>query len=130
MRKVIIIIIVVILAALGAYGGFEIRGQAMAKNIMKEYNQIMAVDLDRLADGNYRGRFDDFLQAVDLDVKVKDHRIVGVTVNSQRCGKGYEAREVVDRIIKEQSVSVDVVSGASASSRCIMIAAYKALTEQ
>jgi len=46
----------------------------------------------------------------------------------QHCGPGYEAKEVLDRIVAAQSPQVDVVTGATGSSRCLMAAVHRALT--
>ncbi len=75
----------------------------------------------------YPGSFGDFLVAVDLEVTVKDHRIAGITIKKQLCGKGYEAHDMIGRIIRAQSARVDAVAGASGSSKCIMIAVDRAL---
>jgi uncharacterized protein with FMN-binding domain len=64
---------------------------------------------------------------VDLDVTVKEHRIENVTIKKQSSGKGYEATETTQRIVNAQNPKVDVVTGATLSSKCIMVAAYKAL---
>ncbi|MGB7055012.1 MAG: FMN-binding protein [bacterium] len=51
-------------------------------------------------------------------------------MTEQRSGPGYEALETIDRIIGAQSPNVDVVSGATGSSKSIMIAVQNALTRK
>jgi uncharacterized protein with FMN-binding domain len=89
---------------------------------------IEDVDLTQIADGVYSGEFGDFLVDVKLEVTIKAHQITGINIVDQRSGPGYEAREVVDRIIVAQSPKVHAVTGATGSSRCIMIAVQRALT--
>lgn len=67
--------------------------------------------------------------SVNLEVTVKDHRIVEIDIKEQDCGPGYEARETVDRILEAQSPRVDAVTGATGSSMCIMIAVHRALRQ-
>ena len=89
---------------------------------------IEDVDLTQTEDGVYAGEFGEFLVDVKLEVTVKDHQITGIEIIEQRAGPGYEALETIDRIIEAQSPNVDVVSGATGSSKSIMIAVQKALT--
>lgn len=89
---------------------------------------IEDVDLTQTENGVYVGEFGEFLVDVKLEVTVKDHQITGIEIIEQRAGPGYEALETIDRIIEAQSPNVDVVSGATGSSKSIMIAVQKALT--
>lgn len=126
MKKIKIIAVSLVLVILGAVGFFFGRYQQMASTINAEYLKVQNVDLSKIPDGVYPGTFGDFLVAVDLEVTVKDHRIAGITIKKQDCGPGYEAREIVDRIIRAQNVKVDAVTGATGSSKCIMIAVDRA----
>jgi uncharacterized protein with FMN-binding domain len=89
---------------------------------------IEDVDLTLIEDGVYAGEFGEFLVDVKLEVTVMDHEITGIEIIEQRAGPGYEALETIDRIVEAQSPNVDVVSGATGSSKSIMIAVQKALT--
>jgi len=53
--------------------------------------------------------------------------VIGIV--DQDAGCGYEAREVVGRIIEAQSPRVGVESGATSSSRATMVATYRVLSE-
>ncbi|MGD9379779.1 MAG: FMN-binding protein [candidate division WOR-3 bacterium] len=88
---------------------------------------IEDVDLTQIEDGVYAGEFGEFLVDVKLEVTVMDHEITGIEIIEQRAGPGYEALETIDRIVEAQSPNVDVVSGATGSSKSIMIAVQKAL---
>ncbi|MGE5604768.1 MAG: FMN-binding protein [Bacteroidota bacterium] len=127
MKKIKIIVVSLVLVILGAVGFFFVRYQQMANTINAEYRKAQDIDLGKIADGVYPGTFGDFLVAVDLEVTVKDHRITGIAIKKQDCGPGYEALETVDRIIQAQNVRVDAVTGATGSSKSIMIAVGRAL---
>ena len=91
--------------------------------------QIPDIDLNRIDDGQYTGAAlyhdDVYTLAVDVD----SHRITKVQVLSSE-GDRYdvEALPVLDRVIDEQRLSVDAVSGATRSSKLYLIAIYNALT--
>ncbi len=127
MKKLKIIAVTLVLAILIAGGGLFLRMKQMAETISNEYIKVEEADLSKIADGVYPGTFGDFLVSVDLEVTVKDHRIAGIIIKKQDCGPGYEALETVDRIIEAQNLRVDAVTGATGSSKTIMIAVGRAL---
>lgn len=114
------------LAAAGIYGGLVI----LANNTQAAYAKIEPVDLALLKDGVYNGKAGGFICSMDLDVSVKGRRITDIKVNRQVNGGGkYQAQGMTDRIVKAQSVEVDTVSGATLTSKTILVAVYKALTD-
>jgi uncharacterized protein with FMN-binding domain len=117
---------VVIIVILGI--AYSLRFRQMVKRIDSVI--IEDIDLKQIADGMYAGEFEDFLVKAQLEVTVQDHRITNIRIIDQRSSGGHEALEIIDRIIKAQSPKVDVVSGATGSSRCIMIAVQNALKGQ
>ena len=119
-------IVVVILAV--AFIFFRVRYNKMVEVI--DSVELSSIDLAQIEDGVYRGEFGEFLVSVTLDVTVEEHTITGIEIIEQNSGPGYEAHEVIDRIIQAQSPDVDAVTGATGSSKCIMIAVQKALQTQ
>ena len=105
---------------------FFFRAQHMVKVI--DSAVIQDVDLSQIKDGVYAGEFGEFLVDVKLEVTVQDHQMTKIEIIAQRSGPGYEALATIDRIIEAQSPNVDVVSGATGSSKSIMLAVQKALT--
>jgi uncharacterized protein with FMN-binding domain len=118
--------LVIIIAV--AYIFFRMRFNKMVDVI--ESVEIVTIDLEQIEDGVYPGEFGEFLISVELEVTVKDHKITHIEIIEQNSGEGYEAREVIDRIIQAQSPKVDAVTGATGSSKCIMIAVQNALQKQ
>ena len=126
MKKVLIIVgAVAVVCAAGAFI-FSLKLHAMMK-FFTEYS-IKNVDFTAVPDGAYHGQCGAFLVAAEIEAKVRDHRVSDIRILKQRCGKGYDGRLVVDRVLKEQTLNVDAVAGATASSRCILIALERALT--
>jgi uncharacterized protein with FMN-binding domain len=87
-------------------------------------------DLTQTADGTYRGRYDLSGTPVDvtLDVIIQNGEITKIEIVRHFCSPiGKKAEKITDRIIERQSLDVDVVSGATASSKAILKAVENAL---
>ena len=127
LKTVCIVIAVLLAIAIAAVAAFKMRYKKMAANLTAEYNNITVCDTAKIPDGVYEGSFKDFLVNVKVSVEVKKHRIKNVTIKEQFAGKGYEALDTTERIVKAQNPKVDTVTGATGSSMGIMIAAHRAL---
>ena len=128
LKKIGIVVAVIVLVIVCIIGAFSIRFQSMTNNFKQQFESIKPIDLTKVADGVYAGSFSDFLVSVKVKVTVKRHRITEVKVVEQKCGPGYEALDTTNRIVKAQSPKVDAVTGASGTSKVIMIAVHRALT--
>ena len=96
------------------------------------YKSLTAVmpDLNLVGDGVYRGIYDLTGTPVKatLDVNIQDNRIISIKIiehNSSPIGK--KAEKIIDKVIEFQILDVDVVSGATASSKTILKAVENAL---
>ena len=89
---------------------------------------ITSPDLGGIADGNYRGSSKVGPVKVTLDVSMQGHAITAIQLIQHRNGRGKKAEAIVPKIIEAQSLNVDVISGATASSKAILLAAENALT--
>jgi uncharacterized protein with FMN-binding domain len=99
----------------------------MYSSIQSAYDSIAPLDLSELPDGVYKGKAGEFIISVELEVTVLDHRITEINILSQVCGNNYKALDTISRIIDEQSATVDAVTGATMSSKSIMVATHEAL---
>ena len=87
-------------------------------------------DMEGKNDGVYRGIYDlsGTPVKVTLDVTVQDQNITAVNIIKHICSPiGKKAEKIVERIIEQQSLDVDVVSGATGSSMAILKAIENAL---
>ena len=93
--------------------------------------QIPNVDLTTLSDGRYRGQFTHHGNLYETEVVVEGQRIQDVLV-IHSAGDDYDrsALEVLDRVIEQQSLQVDCVSGATKSCKLYLITIYKALSRE
>ena len=87
-------------------------------------------DLTLIADGMYRGYYD--LSStpikVTLDVRVQNQKVTGIEIVDHSCSPiGKKAEKIIDSITERQSLDVDVISGATASSKAILKAVENAL---
>jgi len=87
-------------------------------------------DLSPVADGVYRGSYDlkgTPVEAV-LDVSVSNNRITKIEIIKHLCSPiGKKAEKIIDAVIERQSLEVDAVSGATASSKTLLKAVENAL---
>jgi uncharacterized protein with FMN-binding domain len=85
------------------------------------------LDFTAIPDGTYRGSEDASIVKATVEVTVKDHIITNAKIISHQNGKGKPAEVIVDDFVKNNSVAVDTISGATLSSYVLKKAAYNAL---
>ncbi len=91
--------------------------------------QIGSVDLDLVADGTHRGDFTYGEFTYIVDVVVLDHRITEIVVVANRDSTHAKMAEgVLDTVVSEQRTDVDVVAGATTTSKALLKAVENALT--
>lgn len=64
---------------------------------------------------------------VEVEVEVKDHKIVNINLLKHECGTGKPAESILDEMVKNNTDDADVVSGATVSSKTLRNAVNKAL---
>lgn len=126
----LIIIIVVVIIAFAGILGFKKQYEQLMNDVEKEYALIDDFDLSKIKDGEYTYRYGKIPVIADVKVIVRDNEIMSITMIEQSSGPGYEALEVIDRILIQQKPDVVAVTGATTSSKVIMIAVKKALMEE
>ena len=97
-----------------------------------EYKSIVAQmpDLTKLNDGIYRGIYDlsGTPVKVTLDVNIQKNRILNIEIVEHNCSPiGKKAENIIKNVIEKQSLEIDAVSGATASSKTILKAIENAL---
>ena len=96
------------------------------KRAVKE-TAISEIDISNIPDGVYVGEYDvDFIYA-KVEVTVQNKVITNIDILEHKNGRGKPAEIVADRIIEEQKIEVDAVSGATNSSTVIKKAVENAL---
>jgi uncharacterized protein with FMN-binding domain len=99
--------------------------------------QIGDVDLSRVADGVYEGRYQHSRWDYSVRVSVKDHRITAVSMldgKKSLMGQftnmvtGKYTDELAARVASQGTLKVDTVSGATVSQKALLKAIENALT--
>jgi uncharacterized protein with FMN-binding domain len=84
--------------------------------------------LNTLKDGLYTGTYAAFPVKVTAEVTVSGHRITAVRLLEHRNGQGKAAETLLGKIVENQSLELDAVSGATYSSLVLLKAVELALS--
>ena len=120
MKKLLIALIIFILFMI-------ISCQVIANNAVKSIDSRPIVDIKDVKDGVYFAKEETPLVSVEVNVTVKDKRIVDIALLRHENGKGEKAEEMIPEMIKNNTSEVDIVSGATLSSKVIRAAVRNAL---
>ena len=85
------------------------------------------LNISDVSDGVYIGEYDVNFVYAKVEVTVKAGVITNIDILEHKNGRGSRAEVVVDRIVEEQKIEVDAVSGATNSSTVIKKAVENAL---
>jgi uncharacterized protein with FMN-binding domain len=92
--------------------------------------QALLPDMNNKADGLYNGNY--ILSGtpvkVDLNVTVQNNKIAAINIIKHTCSPiGKKAEKITGKVIEQQSLNVDAISGATGSSKAILKAVENAL---
>jgi uncharacterized protein with FMN-binding domain len=124
MKIIRLIGIVLIILFIGIFISYQWIDHNLKQLLIEDVDTI---DLNQIDDGVYTGKSSTFPIEVEVLVEVTNHTITNIDVIKHINGQGSEAINIVDRVIEQNSVDVDVISGASYSSHVILNAISDAL---
>ena len=104
----------------------------MNKEMEKAKNELMLVedpDLSKVEYGIYRGKVETMLVKAEVEVSVKNHKIISISIIKHENGKGKPAEAIVDAIVKDNSTDVELIAGATMSSLVIRAAVIDAVNK-
>lgn len=95
----------------------------------KAVNQIELTNIaiKNIADGEYEGEYDVGYIYAKVTVSVKQGKLKNITILEHQNERGKPAESIITKMLKEQKIEVDAVSGATNSSKVIMKAVENAL---
>lgn len=125
-RKILLAVLVVILLLVAA--AVIVFTQSGKKLEALADIPIQAIDLSAIPDGDYEGSYQTFPVAAEVKVTVQDHRMIAIDLIKHTNGQGQAAEAIPDRVLEAQSLQVDTISGATYSSKVILLAIQDALT--
>lgn len=102
---------------------FISRGLSSGMNLV-----INDVELSSLNDGIYNGKYDAGRWTNEMNVTIKDHKIIKIDVVKDVSFSKPEVTEaIISTVIENQNIKVDVVSGATVTSKAYLKAMENAL---
>jgi len=108
--------------------------QVAMKKIESNLNGLMAleladIDLEKAKDGIYTGSYSALPVAAEVKVTLEEHRIVSIELIEHKHGQGANAVILPEIVVQAQSLDVDLVAGATYSSKVILKAIEDALLQ-
>lgn len=121
-KKIGILLLVVVI-------GFSIYFAVVFSGMEEELNavKVSEVDLNWIEDGLYTGKAEAGLITVEVEVEVKENRINDIKLVKHDNWRGEPAEAILPNIIEKQSLEVDTISNATASSKVILKAIENSL---
>lgn len=117
-RFLIILGVIVLVFILIAAGGVFYITRGLDEGAKLAVNPV---DPSSVSDGVYHGRYASGRWTNELDVTVKDHKISGIKIiKDVAFPKPEWAQQLFDRVIEKQNTDVEVISGATVTSRAYL----------
>lgn len=115
-KKKIISVIILLFLLIGLIcGAVYLKNVADYKRAIGE-TTFDEIDIADVSDGIYIGEYDVNFIYAKVEVTVEDGEIVSINILEHRHERGKAAEKVIEKIIEEQKIDVDAVSGATNSS--------------
>lgn len=89
--------------------------------------RLEGIEVSQVRDGDYTGECDAGIIAAKVLVKVRGHQIMDIQVIEHRTGRGAPAEALTSKVIAQQTLKVDAITGATSSSKVIIKAIEDAL---
>lgn len=121
--KIVGAILIVFVIFIGAMGYYITRGLESGKELV-----IGDVDVSVLSDGSYVGKNEAGRFSNEVKVIIEDHKIIQIDIlDDIRFNKPEVTSKIISKVLEEQNANVDVVSGATVSSKAYLKAIENAL---
>jgi len=121
--KIVLFVIIALVVLFLILAGFGTIGLKEARNL-----EISEIDLSTIEDGEYTGVYENARWSNTVKVTVKDYEIKQIElVKSNNSSQIAFIEEVIDAVISEQSLDVDTMSGATATTNSLLKAIEDAL---
>ncbi|MFQ6862037.1 MAG: FMN-binding protein [Beduini sp.] len=120
-----IIILLIGLAGLGIY----LKQVSDYQHKVSELS-IQNISLQSIKDGVYKGECDVHFIKAAVEVTIKDGKYVQIILVEHKNDRGKAAEVIIDEVMAQQSLNVDIVSGATNSSKVILKAIETALISE
>ena len=82
--------------------------------------EITNVDLSLVPDGVFDGQYSTLPVSAIVQISVQDNKIIAIKIVKHSNGQGQPAEVIINKVIEKQTLDVDVISGATYSSKVIL----------
>lgn len=125
--KRIILVIAILLFFTGViFAWIYLKSVADYKRAVRE-TYFVDMEISDVPDGVYIGEYDVNFIYAKVEVTVQNGKITGIDILEHKNERGKSAEIVINKIIEEQKINVDAVSGATNSSIVLKKAVENAL---
>lgn len=124
-NKIMFFILVPIVVIICIFAVFLFYGKEETLNLA-----ITDIDVSRIPDGTYTGSYNKGRFSYKVEVVIKNNRIESVNILDKPIVSLEDIpKKVIDRVLERQSLNVDVVTGATATSKAILKAIENAISK-
>jgi len=127
-KRWLLLIFFVLLILLIVIGFFKVKASLERDLSTLAAITIADVDVSQLDDGIYDGEFRTVPVSARVRVTLLDGRIENIDLFEHNNGRGKPAEAILQKVVEQQSLAVDVIAGATYSSKVILKAIEDALT--
>lgn len=127
--KIWVAVVVVIIIAYFSVNGIKTFLDLKKYQKQVEEIKIINVDISKVPDGTYTGSYEVLWVAAEVKVTVADQKIERIELLEHKNGRGSLAEVIPSKVVEAQSLEVDIISGATSSSKVILKAIENALTK-
>lgn len=123
--KIVLLVLLPLLFLISLFVFFLYYGKSDALNLV-----INDVNLSKTLDGTYIGSYGKGRFNYKVEVTVKDNKIVDIkTLGKPKSPLEEIPQKIIERVLQSQSLRVDVITGATASSKVVLKAIENALNK-
>ncbi|MCC5910866.1 MAG: FMN-binding protein [Clostridiaceae bacterium] len=125
-------ILKILLAVFGIFMLISVSGLFFLSRGLEAGSHLIVNDVNApmLTDGTYNGRYEGGRWTNEVEVIIKDHKIMEIIVIKDiLLVKEEVTEELFQKILKEQSINVDAISGATVTSKAYLKAIENALVQ-
>lgn len=125
-KKIVLIAIMLLLLVGLVWGIIYLKSVANYKQAVKE-TTFEEINILNISDGAYIGEYDVNFIYAKVEVTVQNGEITNINILEHRHERGKTAEAIANKIVDEQKIDVDAISGATNSSTVIKKAVENAL---
>lgn len=125
-KKRILLVVIGVIALIFLFGtlALNLLENRLEKIVARE---IETLNLNEIEDGQYIGKAGSFPVTVTVEVTIDSHMITDIEILKHNNGQGKSAEAIVEKVLTKQQLNVDTISGATYSSKVILLAIEDAL---